>query len=379
MDPQQYLDSQISCFPEASNHFGSLKSLADQKLYHQLTEKLKEIVSIPFFQANDTLLRLYDNFVTHFEKHLDKVEVSLFVIQASKQCASPEASVSFLESVEKKLDESERESLLLLQLERAQFSLDARPPRAEECKKVIEKARDVIDSYDGMLQVVYSTFYRIALQYHKLKGTASQYFQNALLFLGYTDLNTIPPVDRLTLAADLGVAALVGDVYNFGELLQHPVLSVLENTEHAWLGQLLVAFNEGDIDSFDRVFEAQRSKQPMLVTQESFLRRKIRIMRLMEMVFKRSSHDRTIKFQEISEICRLPVEEVELMLMEAMALEIVRGQIDELDQTVVVKWVQPRVLSLTQIAAMKGRLDAWSARVQDTVRFVEQPRAQASA
>eukprot|EP01083_Nonionella_stella_P201998 738408_1 len=46
----------------------------------------------------------------------------------------------------------------------------------------------------------------------QLKDTAPQYFRNALLFLGYTDptdLNTIPPVNRLTLAADLGVAALV--------------------------------------------------------------------------------------------------------------------------------------------------------------------------
>eukprot|EP01083_Nonionella_stella_P117592 350620_1 len=48
----------------------------------------------------------------------------------------------------------------------------------------------------------------------QLKDTVPQYFRNALLFLGYTDptdLNTIPPVDRLTLAVDLGVATLVGE------------------------------------------------------------------------------------------------------------------------------------------------------------------------
>ena len=51
---------------------------------------------------------------------------------------------------------------------------------------------------------------------------------------------------------DLAIAALLGDsIYNFGELLMHPILASLKSTAHGWLYDLLFALNAGDIGKFD--------------------------------------------------------------------------------------------------------------------------------
>jgi len=62
----------------------------------------------------------------------------------------------------------------------------------------------------------------------------------------------MPSSEALEISFDLGIAALVGEkLYNFGELLEHPVVATLEQTQYAWLAQLLRAFNAGDIEQYE--------------------------------------------------------------------------------------------------------------------------------
>lgn len=50
---------------------------------------------------------------------------------------------------------------------------------------------------------------------------------------------------------------------------------------------------------------------------------------------------------------------------------LVEGVIDQVDSTVQVSWVQPRVLSVAQVAALRTRLDSWLDRVHSTLLAVE--------
>ncbi|CAF90782.1 unnamed protein product, partial [Tetraodon nigroviridis] len=64
--------------------------------------------------------------------------------------------------------------------------------------------------------------------------------------------------------------------------------------------------------------------------------------------------------------------QVELLVMKALSVGLIKGNIDEVDQKVQMTWVQPRVLDLQQIKGMKERLDFWCGDVKDMAVLVEE-------
>ena len=102
-----------------------------------------------------------------------------------------------------------------------------------------------------------------------------------------------------------------------------------------------------------------------------FLRQKLCLMALVEIVFSRGTDDRTLTFQDISNQVRIPLAEVEHLVMKALSLELVRGSIDEVERVVNITWVQPRVLDRGQIKSMQERLVEWGSRVKDVARELE--------
>jgi len=61
----------------------------------------------------------------------------------------------------------------------------------------------------------------------------------------------MPCVTSAAWTFNLGLAAILGkNVYNFGELLAHPILNALRGTTRNWVVELLLAFNAGNIDNF---------------------------------------------------------------------------------------------------------------------------------
>lgn len=58
--------------------------------------------------------------------------------------------------------------------------------------------------------------------------------------------------------------------------------------------------------------------QPILQENYPFLRQKICLMALIESVFRRDAYDRTMSFQTIAEETRLPLDEVEHLIMKAL-------------------------------------------------------------
>ena len=122
--------------------------------------------------------------------------------------------------------------------------------------------------------------------------------------------------EALTISFDLGIAALVGEgLYNFGELLEHPVVTTLEATDFAWLAHLLRAFSVGDIDQYESLVEthhAQLAEQPALLANTSFLKEKITLMCLTETLFQHlgPAADRAVPFAAIATASKLPVEQV---------------------------------------------------------------------
>lgn len=365
-----FINAKIASNPELAGQLSALAELHHKKLYFQLSEKLIDLLREPSAHQGTFLLELYEKFVAKFSQQLKPLSLVRFVVVVSKKKPDPAAQIEFLETIRKTIaDDVEAELVSRLEI----LLVRIHNGKAEECKAELEDCKQFLENYQGILDgVVHSTYYRAALQFHKVVGTAAQFYDNSLLYLAYTPLENIPRAEQLDLASAVGLAALIGDkVYNFGELLQHPIIKVLDETEFSWLGQLLFSFNNGDIQRYQAIAEEKGANQDLLKRNATFLNQKIRIMALMDLVFKKPSENRTLSFEEISRVCMLPTDEVELLLMKAFSIKVLKGTIDQVSQTVQIKWVQPRVLSKDQIVNMKERFDLWTKETQKTNLFLE--------
>nr|KAF6467273.1 proteasome 26S subunit, non-ATPase 13 [Rousettus aegyptiacus] len=218
---------------------------------------------------------------------------------------------------------------------------------------------------------VHSRFYDLSSKYYQTVGNHASYYKDALRFLGCVDIRDLPAPEQRERAFTLGLAGLLGDgVFNFGELLMHPVLESLRGTDRQWLIDTLYAFNSGNVERF-QTLKAAWGQQPDLAANEAQLLRKIQLLCLMEMTFTRPANHRQLTFEEIAKSAKISVNEVELLVMKALSVGLVKGSIDEVDGRVHMTWVQPRVLDLQQIAGMRDRLGFWCSDVKSMEMLVE--------
>lgn len=291
-----------------------------------------------------------------FENKINPLSLVEIISHVVGQFEDKREAISFLEKIEAKV-KSNNEAVALCKVLAGQILLEKLNDQ-DGTKKLIDEIEKILDEEDG-ITTVHGRFYLLASQLYRLQGKHADYYRTALRYLGCTELSKLPREDQVQHAFFLGLAALLGEgVYNLGELLAHPVLETLRDTDKAWLAELLSAFNAGDIAQFERM-KPQWSAVPDLAAEQLRLRQKISLLCLMEMTFKRAATDRQLTFEEIARETRLPIGEVELLVMKALAQGLVRGAIDQVAATVHMTWVQPRVLDKQQISSMVQRLDVW--------------------
>lgn len=153
--------------------------------------------------------------------------------------------------------------------------------------------------------------------------------------------------------------------------MQHPILQTLEGTEYGWIKDLISAFNAGAIGKFDSLsnhFDAE----PILKESAAFLRQKICLMALIQAAFERPRDGKTrlMTFEQIAEATRLPVHEVEHLIMKALSLGLIRGSLDQVSSTVDLTWVQPRVLEGSQLDTLAEQFGHWTDAVGQTANGV---------
>ena len=61
----------------------------------------------------------------------------------------------------------------------------------------------------------------------------------------------------------------------------------------------------------------------------TILNEKIKIMSLLELIFQLPKNDRQLTFQAIAKVSGLSVDKVELLVMKAMSLGLIKGSIDQ--------------------------------------------------
>ncbi|KZT37197.1 hypothetical protein SISSUDRAFT_1048854 [Sistotremastrum suecicum HHB10207 ss-3] len=358
--------------PSLHRYYDSFRNLYNRKLWHQLNDSIFAYYHEP--DSRPYRLELFNSFIRDFESKLNPLRLVDLVIIVAREFDNPQTHVTFLTELLERIKEPQANALLLATVAHAKLLYGD----LEESKKDIDKCAKALEDLPSVEKSVNAAYYSAAADYYRMKPEYAPYYRNALLYLAcLPDLDSTPPPlspeEKLVRAHDLAMAAFLGEeIYNFGELLMHPILDCLDNTPHDWLKKLLYTFNEGDIGKFDALVPLF-SKEPLLVDNHSFLRQKVCMMALIESAFRRmrsSTSSRTLTFQTIAEETRLPVDDVEHLVMKALSLNLIRGTIDEVSQTASITWVQPRVLSRAQIGLLANRLTEWCEKLSQVEKYV---------
>jgi len=343
-----------------------MEELFNKKLWHQLTVELQVMVKEP--SMVDKLVSIYEEFIMEFEARLDPLSLVMIGKVVLERFTSPEEAVIFVEKIGEKVKMS-NEAYALTKVLVGRIKLH-KYEQHKETKAIIDEVETLLSEVDGV-SPVHSSFYLLSSDLYRIQGKHREFYRSSLRFLGCTDINDLSQVEQAKHAFFLSLAALLGDkVFNFGELLAHKILDSLKGGENEWLIDILFAFNSGDVGKF-RALKPKWSTQPDLTANEGLLFEKVCLLCLMEMTFRREATARQITFAEISAATTLPVDQVEMLIMKALSQGLVKGRIDEVEQTVSLTWVQPRVLDKEQLVTMTKKIDSWCQSVQSMEVLIE--------
>ncbi|XP_066922807.1 26S proteasome non-ATPase regulatory subunit 13-like [Clytia hemisphaerica] len=356
------------CSGPLAEQWVNLEQLYDKKLYHELTIELLKFVKHEHFQQNGGLLELYENFLSTIEHRINPLSFTEIMLVISGEVKEYEKALELFSKVEEKIKTCVEGKVLCLI---TKGSLHLKANKLDLTKEAIKSAETLLDTLDGVT-TVHARFYDLSSNYSKIVGAYNEFYKDALRYLGCLDITELKGDELRQRAFNLSLAALLGnEVYNFGELLAHDVLEYLKGTEHAWLIDVLFAFNSGNIQKFLDM-KSKWAQQPDLAANETALLQKITLLCLMELAFSRKSTDRSFSFDAVAKETRLPVNEVELLVMKALSLGLIKGTIDEVEKMIHITWVQPRVLDKDQIGKLRELIGLWGEKVKSSVYLVEE-------
>ncbi|XP_040984995.1 26S proteasome non-ATPase regulatory subunit 13 isoform X2 [Aquila chrysaetos chrysaetos] len=345
-DVPGFLQQSQSSGPGQAAVWHRLEELYNKKLWHQLTLQVLDFVQDPCFAQGDGLIKLYENFISEFEHRVNPLSLVEIILHVVRQMTDPNVALTFLEKTREKVKSSD-EAVILCKTAIGALKLNIGD--LQVTKETIEEVEEMLNNLPGVTSV-HSRFYDLSSKYYQTIGNHASYYKDALRFLGCIDVKDLPVSEQQERAFTLGLAGLLGEgVYNFGELLMHPVLESLRNTDRQWLIDTLYAFNSGNVETFQSLKSAWGQ----------------------QMTFTRPANHRQLTFEEIAKSAKVTVNEVELLVMKALSVGLVKGSIDEVDKRVHMTWVQPRVLDLQQIKGMKDRLEFWCTDVRSMEMLVE--------
>ncbi|KXJ90645.1 hypothetical protein Micbo1qcDRAFT_135870 [Microdochium bolleyi] len=339
----------------------------ERKLWHQLTDALVDFFNNP--ASADLRLDFYKVFILKFADKINQLKLVDLGLKAATQCKDDRERLAFLSDLAKKVDnENTQDAFVYATVAAAKVKLQLRDPEA--VRKDLDSAEKILDTFDSVETKVHAAFYETNASYYQAKADFASFYKNALLYLACIELSSLTPEERKARAYDLGIAALVSDsIYNFGELLQHPILADLTG-DISWLRDLLLAFNRGDLAAYD-MLSGHIDEHDLLSDHDDEIRQKIYLAALTESVFRRPPHQRAMSFATISADTKVRKNQIEHLVMKALSLGLVRGTIDEVDEVVNFTWVQPRVLDMSQIASMSQRLGEWGENVNKLGNWIE--------
>lgn len=368
------------------------EDLYERKLWHQLTVQLDTLYySTP--EASQLFKhKVYESFVSHFASKLSATKVVDFLLESFN--GKPQDTLDQLLEFKSQLvselrsqhnvktEQDERDFQKLVSRNELIIYADLQLARYHLILDQLPAAQDILDTLSPYFGAnasqafesskVNAAFYLASCDLYKITHNYNQFYRSGLLYLSAID-NDLPPASRVSLCFELCIAALLGNkIYNFGELVLHEIMSSISDPqcEYFWLFSLIQYLNSGNLQEFRNWMVKAVAQSPLLAHHERFLYQKITLTALLELVSTQAMASRQLTFAQILEFTGVPLDDVEQLVIKGFSLGLIQGSINQIEETVSVTWLQPRILNLDQVNVLYTHLQKWDKQVDDLVRLV---------
>lgn len=368
--------------------YQQLRDNYENKLWHQFTTDVTS-----FYESQETVpvrLAFYKQVLLPIIDRINEIDVVQFLTQSL-------AGVDF----DTALNELNLLKTKFIKIDNEKTRNDGLRNHVEACALIdlqlaniyllngdLPVARDILNKFElqfinvnySPLSIVTSTFYEVNSFYYKLKKDYNSFYYNSLLYLSSLDPNSSNNSNiTLDFVIDIFVAAILGDkIFNFGEILNNNKLTdtISSNNQDKtlnWIISLLNCLTCGDFTNFNNLINNKSQETTdqinLFVQNENFLRQKICIMTLIEIVFTKNI--RILSFNDVATATHLNENDVEHLVMKAISLGLLKGSIDQVNQLITITWVQPRIINNNQIEKMNKRLIDWNLQVTKLAEKME--------
>jgi len=371
-----YITQQITLYPQIEKDLIEIQNYFENKLWHQLSLKLESLLRTQPVFKGQAAYELYSNFISQFDSRINQLKFTTIIALLGHELQDVSLETSLYDEILTKSNWLGEEAKFCLEMDIVIRHL--KESDLLSAKNRLNKFEDYVKKENISDAVVFSKYYKALMEYQKLSGFSNEFFASAILYLGYTNLEDLSQEEKISVAKDMITSGLIGDnIYSYGGILDSPIVEVLSTTIYASYVQLLETVQQGNTPQFHALLAspAIQSLSPeynTLVTHASVLELKITLMGMMNIFIERSAHDRIVQFPIIQEKCCVAEDKVEWLLMKAMSVGLMKGTIDEVDQTISVSWINPRMVEKRQYGVLRDQIAAWQTKVKDALHIVEE-------
>jgi len=321
------------------------------KRWFEMGNLLEEVLSLEGIVGNRYFL--YQCFIEGISRYLNPNHFLKIVLAVVNDFSSPDEGIEFLIKI---IESYEREMPLndVLRLRVVQFLI-------------------LNGDFEGSIQILHeiksrmtestplsirSSFYKTLSSLDKARGDYEEFYISILQYLSTSQIK-----EDMIIAFDLCAAALISkNVSSFQEVAAHPITQSLLNTEQQWIYDLILLLNKGSSDivsTFDEIYAQKLLNSRVFSPYLSIIRQKVEIAVLIGLVLSRPYDSRVFSFKEVSETCSTEHSKVEWLVMKALSSGIIQGEIDQIEEKVIITWCKPKGLGKERLQHIKKEVDRW--------------------
>ena len=364
-------------YPQLRFHIDTLATLAAQKQIHQLSTAVLEFIDAS--QGVVPASELVDFYTGFVSKIAVKMNPSLLVRVIAKCTSDSSVPVSVcVEMLDQNVSSisKSKDAVILSKILRAEQYL-AKQRDLAQTRTEVDQIKDLLNDplwSHTVSNSVRGSFHLVAADMYLAMGSNDlDFYDNLVKFLTYTPLTEIaaPVIARTTKQA--GVIALINpEINDFGDLLSLQAFNeTMSPSTPRWVIDLLRAIHLGDFQRFEAAIAThssflQSTESHLMAQIETSLKRKLRMIALAELAaFKTPEKNRRLRFTDIANHCLINSDQVETLIMSTMSTGLIQGVIDEVDSSVIVTSVKPRMLDTDRVRLLKSRIENWATRATD--------------